>query len=105
MTSELLDAQGLMSEINNLFKECQPQRVACPSGLRCSHLQAVLCDQLVEDLAASTTSGSIQSGMLQLETTEPGLARLSRPMQSGTFQSETMEPGLVSLSRSTQSEM
>ena len=29
--------------------------MACPSGLRCSHLQAVLCDQLVEDLAASAT--------------------------------------------------
>ena len=64
MTPESLDPQRLTSEIKNLFKEAtvkaviknaNPQSVACPSGLRYSHLQAVLCDQLVTDLAAFAT--------------------------------------------------
>ena len=65
VTTESLDAQGLISEIKNLvkkaimkavIKKANSQSVACPSGL-CyySHLQAVLCDQLVEDLAAFAT--------------------------------------------------
>ena len=64
MTTESLDAQGLISEIKNLLKEAMvkaviknanPQSVTCLSGLRYSHLQAVLCDQPVEDLAAFAT--------------------------------------------------
>ena len=56
-----LDAQGQIPENENLFEEAtvkvvikkaNPQSAAGPSGLRYSHLQAALCDQLVEDLAA-----------------------------------------------------
>ena len=62
--SELLDAQGQIPEIENLFEEAtvkaiikkaNPQSAAGPSGLRYIHLQAALCDELVEDLAASVT--------------------------------------------------
>ena len=64
MTSELLDAQGQIPEMKNLFEEAtvkavikkaNPQSLEGPSGLRYSHLQAALCDELVEDLAAFTT--------------------------------------------------
>ena len=64
MTSELLDAQGQIPEMENLFEEAtvkviikktNPQSAAGPSGLRYSHLQAALCDELVEDLAAIAT--------------------------------------------------
>ena len=64
MTSELLDAQDHIPEIENRFEEAtvkvvikkaNPQSAAGPSGLRYSHLQAALCDELVEDLAAFTT--------------------------------------------------
>ena len=64
MTSEPLDAQGQIPEMENLFveatvkaviKKANPQSAAGPSGLRYSHLQAVLCDELVEDLAAFAT--------------------------------------------------
>ena len=64
MTSELLDAQGQIPEMENLFEEAtvkavinkaDPQSAAGPSGLRYSHLQATLCDELVEDLAAFAT--------------------------------------------------
>ena len=60
----LLDAQGPILEIENLFEEAtvkavlkkaNPQSSAGPSGLRYSHLQAALCDELVEDLAAFAT--------------------------------------------------
>ena len=64
MTFELLDAQGQIPEMENLFEEAtvkavikkaDPQRAAGPSGLRYSRLQAALCDELVENLAASAT--------------------------------------------------
>ena len=64
VTSELLDAQGQIPEIENLFedatvktviKKANSQRAAGPSGLRYSYLQAALCDELVEDLAALAT--------------------------------------------------
>ena len=64
VTSELLDAQGQVPEMENFFEEAtvkaaikkaNPQSAAGPSGLRYSHLQAVLCDELVEDLAAFVT--------------------------------------------------
>ena len=63
MTSELLDAQSQIPEMENLFKEAtvkavikkaNPQSAVGPSGLRYSHLQAALYDELVEDLAAFT---------------------------------------------------
>ena len=61
VTSEPLDAQDQIPEIENLFEEAMvkavikkanPQSAAGPSGLRYSHLQAALCDELVEDLVA-----------------------------------------------------
>ena len=64
MTSELLDAQGQVPEMENLFeeatvkaviKQANPQSAAGPSGLRYSHLRAALCDELVENLAAFAT--------------------------------------------------
>ena len=64
VTSELLAAQGQIPEVENLFEEAtvkavtkkaNPQSAAGPSGLRYSHLQAALCDELVEDLAAFAT--------------------------------------------------
>ena len=64
MTSEPLGAQGQIPEIENLFKEAtvkavikkaNPQSAAGTSGLRYSHLQAALCDELVEDLVAFVT--------------------------------------------------
>ena len=64
VTSEPLDAQGQIPEMENLFEEAtvkavikkaNPQSAAGPSGLRYSHLQAALCDELVEDLAAFAT--------------------------------------------------
>ena len=64
MTSKPLAAQGQIPEMENLFEEAtvkavikkaNPQSAAGPSGLRYSHLQAALCDELVEDLAAFAT--------------------------------------------------
>ena len=64
MTSEPLVAQGQIPKMENLFEEAtvkavikkaNPQSAAGPSGLRYSHLQAALCDELVEDLAAFAT--------------------------------------------------
>ena len=64
MTTKVLDTQGQIPEMENLFKEAtvntpikevDPQRGAGRSGLRYSHLQAALCDGLVEDLAAFAT--------------------------------------------------
>ena len=64
MTSELLDAQGQIPEMENLvvkvtvkavIKKANPQSAAGLSGLCYSHLQAALCDELVEDLAAFVT--------------------------------------------------
>ena len=64
VTPEPLAAQGQIPEMENLFeaatvkaviKKANPQSAAGPSGLRYSHLQAALCDELVEDLAAFAT--------------------------------------------------
>ena len=64
VTSEPSAAQGQIPEMENLFEEAtvkavikkaNPQSAEGPSGLRYSHLQAALCDELVEDLAAFTT--------------------------------------------------
>ena len=61
VTTKLLNAQGQIPEMDNLFKEAtvkavitnvNPQNAAGPSELRYSHLRAALCDELVEDLAA-----------------------------------------------------
>ena len=59
VTSELLDAQCQILEMENLFEKAtvkaviikaNPQSAAGPSGLCYSHLQTALCDELVEDL-------------------------------------------------------
>ena len=64
MTSEPLDAQGQIPAMENLFEEAtvkavikkaNPQSAPGPSGLRYGHLQAALCDEPVEDLAAFAT--------------------------------------------------
>ena len=64
MTTESLNAQGQIPEIKNLFKDAtvkaiiknaNPQSAAFLSGVRYSHLQAALCDELVEDLVAFAT--------------------------------------------------
>ena len=64
MTSEPLDAQGQIPEMENLFEEAtmkasikkaNPQSVAGLSGRRCSHTQTALYDELVEVLAAFAT--------------------------------------------------
>ena len=64
VTFELLDAQGQIPEMENLLEEvtvtafikkANPQSAAGPSGLRYSYLQAVLCNELVENLAAFAT--------------------------------------------------
>ena len=64
MKSELLDGQRQIPEMENLFEEAtvkavikkaNPQSVPGPPGLRYSLLQAALCDELVEFLAAFTT--------------------------------------------------
>ena len=64
MTAELLDAQGQIPQTENLceeptvkavIKKAIPKSTAGPSGLRYIHLQAALCDELVEDLAAFGT--------------------------------------------------
>ena len=64
MTSELLDAQDQFPAMEDLLKEATVKAVikkanlqsaAGPSGLRCSHLQTVLCDELIEVLATFAT--------------------------------------------------
>ena len=64
MTSKLLDAQGQIPEMENLFdeatvkaviKKAYPQSAAGPFRLRYSHLQAALWNELVEDLGAFAT--------------------------------------------------
>ena len=47
MTSEPLDAQGQIPEIENLFEEA--------TAATYSHLKAAMCDELVEDLATFVT--------------------------------------------------
>ena len=60
VTSEPLDAQGQIPEMENIFEEAtakpvikktNPQSAEGLSELRYSHLQAAQCDELVEDLA------------------------------------------------------
>ena len=61
MTSEPLDAQGQIPEVENpieeeatvktVTKKANPQSAAGPSGLRYCRLKAALCDEVVEDLA------------------------------------------------------
>ena len=41
--------------VKAVIKKANPQSAAGPSGLRYSHLQAALCNELVEDLAAFAT--------------------------------------------------
>ena len=41
--------------VKAVLKKANPQSAAGPSRLRYSHLQAALCDELVEDLAAFAT--------------------------------------------------
>ena len=41
--------------VKAVIKKANPQSAAGPSGLRYSHLQAALCDELVEDLAMFAT--------------------------------------------------
>ena len=57
----MLDAQGQIPKMMNLFEEAtvktilkktNPPSATGPSGLRYNHLQAALCNELVEDLAA-----------------------------------------------------
>ena len=98
MTSEPLDAQGQITEMENLFdeatvkvviKKANPQSAAGPSGLRYSHLQAALCDELVEDLAAFVTlvfSSRVWSQVFWTLHTSANLSALgqkARPMACG----------------------
>ena len=64
VTTEPLDAQGQIPEKENFFegatveaviKKANSQSAAGPPGLRYSHLQVTLYDELVDDLAAFTT--------------------------------------------------
>ena len=64
MTSEPFVAQGQIPQMENLFEEAtvkavikksNPLSAAGASGLRYSHLQAALCNELVENLAAFAT--------------------------------------------------
>ena len=64
VTTEPLDAQGQIPEMDNMFGEftvkaviekANPQSAADPSGLRFRHLQAAVYDKLDEDLAALAT--------------------------------------------------
>ena len=86
VTSELLDAEGQIAEMENLFeggtvkaviKKANPQSAAGPSGLRYSHLQAALCDELVEDLSAFATLVFSSRGLLQVFWTLHTSANLS----------------------------
>ena len=63
-SGEVLDAQGRIPELEDLFDEARvqavikkdnPQSAAGPSGLRYSHLQGALCDELIEDLVMFAT--------------------------------------------------
>ena len=64
VTTELLDAQDQIPEMENLFgeatvkaviKKANPPSAAGTSGLYASYLQATLCDELVEDLVELAT--------------------------------------------------
>ena len=86
VASEPLDAQGQITEMENLFEEAtvnsvikkaNPQSAAGPSGLRYSHLQAALCDDLLEDLAAFATLVFSSRVFPQVFWTLPTSANLS----------------------------
>ena len=86
VTSEPLDAQDHIPEMENRFEEAKvkvvikkanPQSAAGPSGLRYSHLQAALCDELVENLAAFTTLVFSSRVFPQVFWTLPTSANLS----------------------------
>ena len=86
MTNELLDAQGQILEMDNLFEEAtgkavikkaNPQSAAGPSGLRYSHLQAALCGKLIEDFAAFATLVFSSRVLPQVFWTLPTRANLS----------------------------
>ena len=98
MTSEVLDAQGQIQEMENLIEEAtvkavikkaNPQSAAGPSGLRYSHLQAVLCDELVEDLPAFATLGFSSRVLLHVfwtlhtSATVSALGQKGRPVACG----------------------
>ena len=97
-TSEPLDAQGPIPEMENLFekatvkaiiKKANPQSAAGPSRLRYSHLQAALCDELVEDLTAFATlvfSSRVLPEVFWILHTSANLSALgqkARPVASG----------------------
>ncbi|CAM9828334.1 unnamed protein product, partial [Ascophyllum nodosum] len=54
---QIPEMENLFEEatVKAVIKKANPQSAAGPSGLRYSHLQAALCDELVEDLAAFAT--------------------------------------------------
>ena len=97
--SEPLDAQGQIPKMENLFEEATvkavikkstPQGAAGPSGLRYSHLQPALCDELVEDLAAFAmfvfSSRILPQVFWTLHTTSANLSVLgqkARPVACG----------------------
>ena len=97
VTSEPLGAQGQIPEMENLFevvtvkavKKANPQSAAGPSGLRYSHLQAALYDELVENLAAFATlvvSSHVLSQVLSTLHTSANLSALgqkARPVACG----------------------
>ena len=75
MASALLDAHGQIPGMENLFEEATIKAVikkanlksaAGSSGLRYSHLQTALYDQLVEDLAAFATLVFSSCGLRQV---------------------------------------
>ena len=86
VTSELLDAKDQTPVMENLFEEAtvkavikkaNPQSAAGQSGLRYSHLEAALCGELVEDLAAFATLVFSSRGLPQVFWTLHVSANLS----------------------------
>ena len=57
LVSQIPQIENLFEEatVKAVIKKANPQSAAGPSGLRHSHLQAALCDELAEDLAAFAT--------------------------------------------------
>ena len=94
VTSELLAAQGQIPEMENLFekatvkaviKKVNPQSAAGPSGLRYSHLQAALCDELVEDRRLFFSSRVLPQVFWTLRTSAnlSALGQKARPVACG----------------------
>ena len=105
VASELLDAQGQIPEMENLFedatvkaviKKANTQSATGPSQLRYSHLQAALCDELVEDLPAFATLVFTSRGLPEVFWTLHTSAKLSalgqtvRPAASGDILREVI---------------